>query len=534
MQFGEIAVAEAEGAILAHSVRMAGVAFKKGRKLSASDVAALQNAGLARVFAARLGPDDVNEDEAAAAVANVAGGPGTIAQAPFTGRANLHSTAAGLAIVDGERVRALNRLDESLTIATLANYTVVEERRMVATVKVIPFAIACGVRDKALALIGHEPLVRIASFKAHRVGLVITTLPQSKPALIEKAELAMRERVSALGGTLSAVRIVPHGVASVEAATRELAGLGLSPILLFGASAIVDRGDIVPAGLAAAGGEVLHLGMPVDPGNLMMLGRLAETPVIGVPTCARSPKLNGFDWVLARVMADIPVSATDVMDMGAGGLLAEIPTRPAPREGRPNLQRSPRVAGIVLAAGRSTRMGANKMLADFRGEPLIRATVSRATSLGLDRLIVVTGNEADAVSASLGDLPVSIVHNQAFAAGLATSLKAGIAAAAGADGALVFLGDMPLIDADTVGRMIAAFNPLEQRSIIVPVFKETRGHPVLWGAKYFEIIAALSGDQGAKPLLAQFADEVVEIVTTNEGVLLDADTPEALARLRSA
>jgi molybdenum cofactor cytidylyltransferase len=534
MQFGEIATKDAVGAILAHSVKHAGGVFKKGRVLSAADLAALAGSGVATVFAARLSPDDVGEDEAAAAIAKVVGGPGTVAQAPFTGRANLHATTAGLAVLDGERLRALNRLHESLTIATVASHAVVDERQMVATVKVIPFAVPRMVLEQALRIIADRPLVHVEGFKHCRVGLVITRLPQTKPSLVVKSEEAMRERVKALHGELAGVRIVDHRIADVTAAVAELKAMGCSPILLFGASAIVDRGDVIPAALAAAGGDVIHLGMPVDPGNLMMYGRLAGVPVIGVPSCARSPKVNGFDWVLERVMAGVSVTREDIMDMGAGGLLAEIPTRPAPREGKPKVQRAPRIVGLVLAAGRSTRMGANKMLADFRGRPLIRATVERALGFGLDRLVVVTGHQAGAVGAALAGLAVTVVHNAAFASGLASSLKRGVEAAGDADAALVFLGDMPLIDAETVKRMIAAFNPAEHRSIVVPSHKDVRGHPVLWGQAQFPAIATLTGDQGAKPLIAQFSEDVVDIDTANEGVLLDADTPDALERLRAA
>ncbi|MBI3672642.1 MAG: molybdopterin-binding protein, partial [Rhizobiales bacterium] len=311
MQFGEIPVSHAAGTILAHSVKLGAAPFKKGRVLSAADVEALAAAGIARVFAARLGPDDVPEDEAAAAIAEVAGGAGTVAQAPFTGRANLHAKAPGLGLVDVERVRALNRLDESLTIATVANYAVVETRQMVATVKVIPFAVPREVLARALGIIANEPLVRIEVFRHRRVGLVITRLPQTRSTLIAKSEQTMRERVAALGGDLAHVLVVDHAIAAVRASVAELHREHCHPILVFGASAIVDRGDVIPAGLVAAGGEVLHLGMPVDPGNLMMYGRLDGVPVIGVPSCARSPKVNGFDWVLERVMAGVHVSSSD-------------------------------------------------------------------------------------------------------------------------------------------------------------------------------------------------------------------------------
>ncbi len=125
------------------------------------------------------------------------------------------------------------------------------------------------------------------------------------------------------------------------------------------------------------------------------------------------------------------------------------------------------------------------------------------------------------------------MRNEAFAAGLSTSLKAGLGKIGRVDAALVFLGDMPLIDGETVQRMIAAFSPAERRTVIVPVHKDVRGHPVLWGAEHFAAMLALAGDQGARSLLADAGDDVVEITTDNEGVLLDADTPDALERLRA-
>lgn len=534
MIFGELPLKDAEGAILAHSVKHASGMFKKGRTLTADDVGVLKASGVASVFAAKLSSDDVPEDEAAAAVARVVGAGGTIAQAPFTGRANLHAGVHGLALVDVERVRALNRLHESLTLATVQPFAIVEEREMVATVKVIPFAVPRDVLEKALAIIGTKPLVCVEAFRQKRAGLVITRLPQTKPSLIAKSEDAMRERIQALGGTLGEVRIVPHAIGEVTSAIAELDTLGADPILVFGASAIVDRGDIIPMAVTRAGGQVLHLGMPVDPGNLMMFGALRQTPVIGVPSCARSPKLNGFDWVLARVMAGVPVTREDIMDMGAGGLLAEIPTRPAPREGKPKVQRAPRVAAVILAAGQSSRMGSNKLLADLGGQPMIRHTVA-AMRQAADVTIVVTGRDKGLIEAALEGLPVTFLHNPDFAQGLSTSLRAGIAALTpDTDAAVIALGDMPLVPPDAVRKLIAAYSPAEHRSICVPVFKGERGNPVLWGRQHFEALIALTGDRGARVLIDQLTDEVVEVAMPDDAVLRDADTPEALEGLSSS
>ncbi|HTN95676.1 MAG TPA: NTP transferase domain-containing protein, partial [Nordella sp.] len=434
-----------------------------------------------------------------------------------------------------DRVRTFNRVHESLTLATSAPFEIVEERQLVATVKVIPFAVPRDMLEEGLSVIGSDPLIRVESFKHRKAGLVITRLPQTKPSLIVKSEEAIRERIAALDGELAEVVVVDHTVASVSAAVAALHGKNLNPILIFGASAIVDRGDVIPAALEQAEGEVVHLGMPVDPGNLMMFGRLEGASVIGVPTCARSPKLNGFDWVLARIMAGLHVSGQDIMDMGAGGLLKEISTRPVPREGgdaKP--QKAPGIAGIILAAGRSTRMGANKLLSVVNDRAMIRMTAEALLASSARPVLVVTGHERERVEAALTGLDVRFVHNPAYASGLASSLKAGLAGVpAEADGAVVALGDMPLVAGRHVNRLIAAFSPVEKRTIIVPVHAGERGNPVLWGRAHFAEMLTLDGDRGAKSLMESHEDHITEIQVRSDVVLADFDTPEALARLKT-
>ena len=342
--------------------------------------------------------------------------------------------------------------------------------------------------EEGLSVIGADPLIRVENFKHRRAGLVITRLPQTKPSLIAKSEEAIRERIADLEGELVETLIVDHAVKPVSEAVALLHAKSANPILIFGASAIVDRGDVIPAAVERARGEVVHLGMPVDPGNLMMFGRLEGASVIGVPTCARSPKVNGFDWVLARVMAGIHVSGQDIMDMGAGGLLKEIPSRPEPREGgEATPQRAPKIAGILLAAGKSTRMGSEQASTPISGKPMIRHSAEALLASSAAPVLVVTGHERQGIEAALKGLNVRFIDNPAYASGLASSLKAGLAGVPkDADGVVVALGDMPLVAGRHVNRLIAAFNPVERRTIIVPVHGGERGNPVLWGRQYFD------------------------------------------------
>jgi molybdenum cofactor cytidylyltransferase len=530
MEFGSVATTQAAGSLLAHGVRAGEIVFKKGRLLSADDVASLLAANIRSVTVARLGPKDVSEDEAARDLAVAVSGHNTSAQQAFTGRANIHAACNGLVVIDTARIHAINHLHESLTVATLRPYSAVLPKQMLATVKVIPFAVPRDVLQKALAIVGDKPLLHVRSFQRQNVGLIITKLPHVKSSLIDKSQTAIAERLRAFGVTLKHVRLVAHSQDVVETTLRELQHMGCDCLLLFGASAIVDRADVIPAAVVGAGGTVLHLGMPVDPGNLLMLGEVKGTPVLGVPSCARSPKRNGFDWVLERIMAGVAVLPEDIMDMGVGGLLAEIPSRPSPREAA--IASAPKVVAIVLAAGLGSRMGGNKMLAEVDGKPMVAVTVNNLLSSAVDEVIVVTGHDYEKVEESLSGLKVRIVHNPHYSKGLATSLRAGVEVAGDVDAAVVCLGDMPRVKPSVVDRLIAAFNPVEHRSIVVPTHNNTFGNPVLWGAEHFARLMQLGGDKGARKLLAELAADVTE-VDADEGVLLDADTPEALAQLKS-
>ena len=532
MRFGTFPLGEAEGAILVHSVRADGRLFKKGRVLAKPELEAMAAAGIELVTVARFEPGDVPEDVAATRVAQAFKGEGIRLSAAFTGRTNLYAETSGLVVLDPACIDAVNGIDESVTVATLARYVLVAPGEMVATVKIIPYA-APQWAVEAAATAARAASIRVAAFKPMRVALISTQLPGQKAALLDKNRSALEARLAPLGGTLVFERRAPHQAEAVAAALGTAQDARPDLLFVFGASAITDRRDVIPAGIVAAGGEVLHFGMPVDPGNLLLLGDLHGNPVIGLPSCARSPKVNGFDFVLQRLFAGLPVTGVDIMRMGVGGLLQEIPSRPQPRDVERAALRAPRIAAIVLAAGLSSRMGSNKLLQDWRGKPLLRWAVEAAAQSDARPVIVVTGHEAPKIEAALINLEVQFVHNPDYREGLSTSLNAGLSAVPpSADGALVLLGDMPEVSASLIDRLIAAFSPADNRLICVAIHERSRGNPVLWARRFFPEIARLTGDAGAKTLLVAHEDSVCEI-DADGAVLRDIDTPEALAALRA-
>jgi len=534
MKFGLVPVGEAEGGVAVHSIRKDGFVLKKGTRIGPVEMAAMKAAGIGEVTVARLEPGDVSEDQAAAEIAAAVAGEGVRIEDAFTGRVNLFAAQPGVLVVDRDAIDRLNRVDEAITFATLDAYAPVVEGEMIATVKIIPFAVAGSARDAAVAAV-QGPLVRVAPYRIRKVGVVSTLLPGLADKVVAKTLKVTAVRLAPAGAAIIAERRVPHEAGALAGAISEMQQIGAELILVFGASAIADRRDVIPAAIEQVGGRIEHFGMPVDPGNLMLVGDLGGRPVLGAPGCARSPKENGFDWILARLLAGLPVTRNDITAMGVGGLLMEIVTRPQPREIREAPQPDGRrVAALVLAAGRSTRMGGpNKLLAEVGGKPLARIAVEEALASRADPVIVVTGHQRERVEQALAGLKVRFVHNPDYADGLSTSLKAGIAAVpADADGAIVCLGDMPQVRATLIDRLIAAFDPARAALIVVPTIEGKRGNPVLWSRRFFPELAALEGDVGARHLIATYGEALTE-VPADAAALIDIDTPEALSALKA-
>jgi len=533
MRFGEVAVEDARGAILAHSVKTEGVNLKKGTTLGADEVAKLEAAGVDRVTVAVLEEGDVEENAAALRLAEALKGEAMKLADTRTGRVNLHAAEPGLALIDRERLDRINEVDEAITVGTLADMTRAEKGQMLATVKIIPFAAPGNALEAAIDIAREAPVVRLAPFRPKRARLIQTMLPETRAKMLDKTRAITAGRMEAVGGSLVGETRCPHDAGALEAEIAKARAAGLDMLLIAGASAIQDRGDLLPRAIEAEGGRVHHFGMPVDPGNLLLLGELEGRPVIGLPGCARSPKESGFDWVLARLAAGIEVESRDIKRMGMGGLLTEIPSRPQPREqSRRGSGLPPRVAVVILAAGQSRRMGRrNKLLIEVEGEPMLRRTVETALNAKTDPVVVVTGHQHEEVERTLAGLPVTVVHNPDYAEGLSASLKTGIAALGdNVDGALIMLADMPAITPELCNALVDAFDPEAGRSIVLPTHDGKRGNPVLWGRQYFAAMAELKGDVGARHLLGEHEEAVVEVECDTPAVLLDIDTPEALAR----
>lgn len=329
MKFGSVPLSAAKGAVLAHSVAVQKGRLRKGRVLSRADIEALAGAQVQDVIVARLEAGDVGENQAAAALAAavLGAGYGLDVTAPFTGRVNLLAQGTGVVQLDVAALEAVNAVDPMITIATVPPHGQLGRGGMAATIKIISYAVSGDALQRAVAAAG-KGAITLASPVLQTATLIITEIPGGAG---DKGRKAIADRLTALDVELEAVVMVPHETSALATA---LAAAQSDLVLVLTGSATSDPQDVGPLALQAAGGRLDRFGMPVDPGNLLFIGELRGRPVIGLPGCARSPALNGADWVLSRVVCGVAVTAQDIAGMGVGGLLKEIPTRPQPRGGR--------------------------------------------------------------------------------------------------------------------------------------------------------------------------------------------------------
>jgi len=536
MKFGPVGVEEAQGAILAHSMMVATGKLQKGRRLSAIDVEALRDHGVKHVIVARLDDDDLTEDEAAEQLARLLQRENLRLSPAATGRVNVYATRKGLFRADKQLVDRFNRVDPAITLACLKDYSQVSDGDMVATIKIIPLGVSKRLVDQAAEILALADAVTVHAFQAHSVALIQTQLPSVKPSVLDKTVQVLRRRLAPSGSVIVSERRVVHEenavVRAILDAEREFDGSGPRMIILFGASAVCDAEDVLPNALRLAGGIVDHVGLPVDPGNLLVLGHKADTAIIVAPGCARSPKENGFDWVLDRILAGQPPTPDDLMGLGVGGLLMEIPSRPQPRELAGHAHKL-QLGVVLLAAGQARRMAGagHKLLAEFDSVPLVRRMADRAVEAGIGPVAVVTGYRATDVGAALEGLDVEILHNELFETGMASSIKCGLSSASRqqCDGLMVVLADMPGITSDDLKALADAFVQAEGRAIVRAVASGKRGNPVILPRATFADLELLDGDVGARHVIETCGLPIID-VELGSSAHLDVDTPEAVER----
>ena len=336
MKFERRPINESLGAILAHNISddVGSRVLRKGTPISENELHTLSELGRSHVFVAEIEEGDIGEAQAARRTAELLRGKNLRPVGAATGRTNLLSELAGILHIDVNRLGRLNEIP-GVTLSTLRDRSVVPERQMVASIKIIPYAIPASSMAEIESITQAGPIVSVLPLGHKRVHLLLLGGAPILDKLEADFKQPLSERVKTLGSEIEQTHKVATDsddpVLAIAAALQRIAASEIDLLIMAGETAVMDPRDVIPTAVKHAGGYVETTGAPVDPGNLLMIAYLGDLPVLGAPGCARSPKENVVDWVLPRLLSGEHLEKTDITRLGHGGLLEDIKERPFPR-----------------------------------------------------------------------------------------------------------------------------------------------------------------------------------------------------------
>ncbi|GHF25294.1 4-diphosphocytidyl-2C-methyl-D-erythritol kinase [Kordiimonas sediminis] len=532
MQFETRDIQSAIGWYLAHSIAGASTRYGKGTEITleiVNDVTSnsdnISNTINILVSVFKPEKDDIDENTAAANLARaIASDTGTVhIPDAARGRVDLYASTNGLLDL-GNSFDAFNQVHEACTVAALPTMTPVRKGQKIATIKIIPFTVHKDIIEQLQSL---PPAITVHPFTPFKAAMIDTHISASP-----KTRRVTENRLQSFEGTLHKHVTCTHTqeeiASNIEAYSRDP---DIDCILIAGRAAIADRRDDIPAALISAGGTVEYLGMPVDPGNLLMLGHLGKKLVIGLPGCARSPAPNGADILLARFAAKLKTTGADIQKMGRGGLLNGALTYYADFSAKSqDTNADNNTAAIILAAGQSSRaQGRNKLLGKIGSETVIRKTTDLYKAIVTSTPIIVLGHDADHIIQTVGNNGIRTIHNPDHTSGMASSIRAGIQAIPDtAELVFIALGDMPFVHKETIQQLITAAQDNPDDGIFIPTLGKKRGNPVLWRRPILSLFENLAGDTGGRQIIHANEHLVREVPVHDPAILIDLDTPERL------
>ena len=531
MKIKNLAPQDSIGVVLAQTYNLPGKIISKGTFVTNEVVGYFKTGNVKTILCAVPEEGDIHEDEAAEAISSAIDKNHIYADKASTGRVNFKSQSLCLVRYDRDFIKELNLVDESIAFSIVEHNQLLAEGDLIATLKIIPFFMQKKYVDRVIKILAKDELFKIHSLKKKEVILIQTCFEWQKKSIFTATSNVTKARLEALGCSLKKEKLINHDYDTLRAIIRSSVKNEPEILLVSGATAITDRSDYIPKAILSEGGEIIQYGLAVDPGNLLLIGKVGNTTVIGMPGCARSPKLNGFDWVLQLLMADIPINREELADMGAGGLLMEIASRPLPRAlAKTVSKREKKVMGVILAAGNSTRMGNdNKLLKSIGDAPLIRNTAIEMLKSDLDSCSIVLGYQSDKVADVIKDLNVNLILNPLWKEGQASSLRAAINTLDSTySDLLIMLGDLPGIKSSHINSIIEEHLLTDNRKskITIPSFKGQKGNPVIWGRSFFHDLSNLEGDVGGRALFSEHPAAINILEMDDPWVVEDADTPE--------
>ena len=522
---------KSKGSILAQTYNLSGRTLSKGTHVSEEILELLNRENVKNILCAVPHEGDIHEDYAAEAISKALDENQLYAEEASTGRVNFRTPALSIVRYNRELIKKINLVDESIAFSIVEHNQLLAKNDLIATLKIIPFFVSKIYVEQVVSLIAKNEIFKVHRLEEKKVELIQTYYDWQKRSIFKATSNVTSSRLDALGCPLQKETLIPHDHKSLCSEIKSSVDSGAQVLLISGASAITDRSDHIPKAILSVGGEIIQYGLAVDPGNLLLIGKIGNTTIIGMPGCARSPKLNGFDWVLQLLMANIPINKEELADMGAGGLLMEIASRPLPRAlAKSAKKREKKIMGIILAAGNSSRMGKdNKLLRNIGGASLVRNTAVEMLKSNLDSCSIVLGYQSDKVAAVIKDLNINLILNPFWEEGQASSLKAALNTLDSSySDLLVMLGDLPGVKSKHINKIIEEHLLANNRKskITIPSFNGKKGNPVIWGKSFFPDLSNLEGDVGGRTLFDQHPAAINLLVMEDEAVITDTDTPE--------
>ena len=522
---------KSKGSILAQTYNLSGRTLSKGTHVSEEILELLNRENVKNILCAVPHEGDIHEDSAAEAISKALDENQLYAEEASTGRVNFRTPSLSIVRYNRELIKKINLVDESIAFSIVEHNQLLAKNDLIATLKIIPFFVSKIYVEQVVSLIAKNEIFKVHRLQEKKVELIQTYYDWQKRSIFKATSNVTSSRLDALGCPLQKETLIPHDHKSLCSEIKSSVDSGAQVLLISGASAITDRSDHIPKAILSVGGEIIQYGLAVDPGNLLLIGKIGNTTIIGMPGCARSPKLNGFDWVLQLLMANIPINKEELADMGAGGLLMEIASRPLPRAlAKSAKKREKKIMGIILAAGNSSRMGKdNKLLRNIGGASLVRNTAVEMLKSDLDSCSIVLGYQSDKVAAVIKDLNINLILNPFWEEGQASSLKAALNTLDSSySDLLVMLGDLPGVKSKHINKIIEEHLLANNRKskITIPSFNGKKGNPVIWGKSFFPDLSNLEGDVGGRTLFDQHPAAINLLVMEDEAVITDTDTPE--------
>ena len=525
MKIFEKSIQKTFGYLLMHSVFLKDGRIRKGKIIDQDDIRMMEKSNISKVYVGEFEEGDISENSASSLIAKAIAKSQFSISPTLSGKTNITSTADGLIEIDEEKVTKLNSLSPNIAVSTLNNHDVVYRGDHIISIKIISYVISSSDLKKIINFLKKNKIIKLKNFTSMRFGVIYTTAKNEKRSLVEKTKKSIKSRISDYNSTIMHESVIPHDYGSLKAKIEQLIESDINCILLFLSTSITDVNDIVPSVINNLGGAVKSFGMPVDPGNLTLSGKINEVDIIAAAGSARSDTLNGLDWHLNCIHANIAVTQAMVNSLGVGGLLKDIDFAVKRKRVSKTIDtKKSNIAAVVLCAGESKRMGSkNKLLLKVEGKTLIKNYIDNISKSNVSEIVIVTGHQSSEIEKELDGYDLKFIYNEKYREGMSTSLNTGInSLSKNINAAIICLPDMPMIGIYEINKLIEYYNPKIGHEICVATYNDQRGNPVLWDKKYFKKLMQITGDKGGRYLLPKFLDKSVE-VKLGEAVAFDVD-----------